>query len=225
MGEVLAALTPWGDVLGRLLVAALCGGIIGFERESADRPAGFRTHLLVCVGSAVYMLTSTMVAGKTHDPGRIAAQVASGIGFLGAGTILKQGSMVRGLTTAASLWVVAGIGLAAGFGRGGAGIAFLGTLIVLISLNTLKILERRLDRAHRCDVRLTIARPRERMEWLRDVLEAHEIKVRGLSITENGDGIGKITIAGRAATRARLEEAVRQLAQHKAVSGVDWEFQ
>ena len=151
----------------------------------------------MCVGSAVYMLVSTTVAGNTWDPGRIAAQVASGIGFLGAGTILKQGSMVRGLTTAASLWVVAGIGLAAGLGGTGAGIALLGTLIVFLSLHTLKILERRLDRVHRCDLRVTISRPRERMDWANQILATHGIKVRGLSIQENGDGTGKITIAGR----------------------------
>ncbi|MGI6143103.1 MAG: MgtC/SapB family protein [bacterium] len=101
-------------VLCRLLLAALLGGIIGLERESLNRPAGLRTHTLVSLGAALIMQVSISVTGG--DPARIAAQVISGIGFLGAGTILREGSSVRGLTTAASLWVVAGIGLAVGSG-------------------------------------------------------------------------------------------------------------
>ena len=105
----------------RLIVATLFGGLIGLERESHKRPAGFRTHILVCIGSALVMMISQYAflefSGKLgYDPGRIAAQVISGIGFLGAGTILREGSTIKGLTTAASLWVVAGIGLAVGTG-------------------------------------------------------------------------------------------------------------
>jgi len=104
----------------RLLLAAVLGGIVGLERESAGRPAGFRTHMLVAVGAALVMIVSLhmpwLVRGASGDPGRIAAQVVSGIGFLGAGTILREGATVRGLTTAASLWVVAGVGLAVGAG-------------------------------------------------------------------------------------------------------------
>ena len=99
----------------RLFAAILFGGLIGLERESHKRPAGFRTHILVCVGSALIMIISQYAflefSGKLgYDPGRIAAQVISGIGFLGAGTILREGSSVKGLTTAASLWVVARCG-------------------------------------------------------------------------------------------------------------------
>src|SRR5688500_15602544 len=89
--------------IGTLLLAALCGALIGFERERQDRPAGLRTHILVCMGSALITLVSRDLAGARYDPGRIAAQIVSGIGFLGAGTILRQGNAVRGLTTAASL--------------------------------------------------------------------------------------------------------------------------
>jgi putative Mg2+ transporter-C (MgtC) family protein len=101
-------------VLLRLLLAALLGGIIGLERESLNRPAGLRTHTLVSMGSALAMQVS--MSFPAGDPTRIAAQVISGVGFLGAGTILREGTSVRGLTTAASLWVVAGIGLAVGAG-------------------------------------------------------------------------------------------------------------
>ena len=107
------------QMIMRLFLAALLGGIVGMERGSGDRPAGLRTHVLVCTGSALIMLVSIYAFDPqtyTRDPGRIAAQVVSGIGFLGAGTILHEGLTVRGLTTAASLWMVAAIGLAIGSG-------------------------------------------------------------------------------------------------------------
>ena len=96
------------EILLKLLLAMVFGGIIGLEREIGNRPAGFRTHTLVCMGSAVVMMTSefliTNYTSNPPDPARLGAQVISGIGFLGAGTILKDGSRFRGLTTAASLW-------------------------------------------------------------------------------------------------------------------------
>ncbi|HZK86569.1 MAG TPA: MgtC/SapB family protein [Syntrophomonas sp.] len=109
------------EIVFKLTLACILGGIIGLERESLSRPAGFRTYTLVCVGSALAMVVSIdMFAQYYHhanvDPGRIAAQVISGIGFLGAGTIIKEGASIRGLTTAAGLWAVACIGLAVGSG-------------------------------------------------------------------------------------------------------------
>lgn len=108
-------------VISRLILAAILGGAIGYERELHGRAAGLRTHILVCVGSALVMLTAehlfAVYEGRAVlDPGRFAAQVISGIGFLGAGTILQFRASVRGLTTAAGLWAAAGIGLAAGSG-------------------------------------------------------------------------------------------------------------
>jgi putative Mg2+ transporter-C (MgtC) family protein len=105
----------------RLLYAAFLGSVIGMERQAHEKAAGFRTHILVCVGSCVIMLTSMHMADiyqgiANADPGRIAAQVVSGVGFLGAGTIISSNVSVSGLTTAASLWAVAGIGLAVGSG-------------------------------------------------------------------------------------------------------------
>lgn len=103
----------------RLVLAAVLGGFIGHEREHTNRPAGLRTHALVCVGSALIMLVSEYaytLYGNMVDPTRLGAQVISGIGFLGAGTIIKEGFNVKGLTTAASIWVVSCIGLALGMG-------------------------------------------------------------------------------------------------------------
>lgn len=110
-----------GVIFLRLFIAALLGGVVGIERENQKRAAGLRTHILVSLGSALVMVTSEYIfklyEGRTNlDPARLGAQVISGIGFLGAGTIIKQGASVKGLTTAASLWAVACIGLAAGAG-------------------------------------------------------------------------------------------------------------
>src|ERR1051326_137039 len=101
----------------RLILAAIFGGIIGLEREVRDKPAGLRTNILICVGSALFMSLSTRVAQLLGgDPTRIAAQIISGIGFLGAGAVLHSHGFVLGLTTAATIWVVAGVGMALGSG-------------------------------------------------------------------------------------------------------------
>lgn len=132
----------------RLVLALLLGGLIGFEREVSSHAAGLRTHILVCVGSALVMLLSmygfSAFVNEVNvriDPSRLAAQVISGIGFLGAGTIMFNGRSITGLTTAASLWVVAGIGLAIGAGFYYA--AILVCLMVLISLWILNKVEHR----------------------------------------------------------------------------------
>lgn len=109
------------EIVLKMALACFLGGLIGLERESLNRPAGLRTYTLVCMGSALAMVVSLdMYYQYFHtvnaDPGRIAAQVVSGIGFLGAGTIMREGANIRGLTTAAGLWVVACIGLAVGAG-------------------------------------------------------------------------------------------------------------
>lgn len=131
------------EITVRLIVALVLGGMIGLERESMGRPAGFRTHILVSVGSALIMILSAYGFAEAvpggYDPGRIAAQVVSGIGFLGAGTIMREGVNVRGLTTAASLWTVAGIGLAVGSGFYFA--AILATFLVVVTLVVLNQLE------------------------------------------------------------------------------------
>ncbi|HWK60585.1 MAG TPA: MgtC/SapB family protein [Eoetvoesiella sp.] len=136
------------ELVGRLLLGAALGSVIGFERERLSWAAGLRTHMLVCVGSTLIMIVSAFgfadILGQgnvTLDPSRMAAQVVSGIGFLGAGSILLRGEVIRGLTTAASLWSVAAIGLAVGGGMYVASIA--STIIILIILAGIKPLEQR----------------------------------------------------------------------------------
>lgn len=118
------------ELVGRLIFAALFAAAIGVEREIHDHPAGMRTHLLVGLGSAVFTVIS--LTGFGGDGDRVAAQVVSGIGFLGGGAILKFGANVRGLTTAASLWTAASIGMA--FGAGGYAVGVVGTIIIVLSL-------------------------------------------------------------------------------------------
>lgn len=129
------------DAFIKMILTVVLSGTIGFEREHSHRPAGFRTHILVAVGSALVMLTSNYVfetyEGLTSfDPTRLGAQVISGIGFLGAGTILREGFSVKGLTTAASLWAVSCIGIAVGAGYYTG--AIVTTLVIYITLNSLK---------------------------------------------------------------------------------------
>jgi len=102
--------------LFKLAVSLLLGAFIGFEREVSDKAAGLRTNILICMGACLFTILSIKIGVHDNDPGRIAAQIVSGIGFLGAGAIMREGDRVTGLTTAATIWVVAAIGAAAGFG-------------------------------------------------------------------------------------------------------------
>lgn len=130
-------ISEW-EVIARLLLSGILSSLIGLERESHGRPAGLRTHILVALGSCLVMIISIygFSGPASRDPARLAAQVVSGIGFLGAGTILREGVSVKGLTTAASLWVVAGIGLAMG-----CGFYLLGLVTTVLSVLTLLLLE------------------------------------------------------------------------------------
>jgi putative Mg2+ transporter-C (MgtC) family protein len=154
----------WEEELVRVAVAAALGGAVGLERELREREAGFRTHMLVSVGSALFTLVSAygfhefLVGGGNvirADPTRIAAQIVTGIGFLGAGAIIRQGFSVRGLTTAATLWVVAAIGMASGAGYYSA--AVITTALVLISLWPLRILAFRTMRRFRPETERLLA--------------------------------------------------------------------
>jgi len=137
------------DLLLRLLLAIILGGAIGWERQHAHKPAGLRTNILICLGAALLTDLSVHVArsvGGPADPGRIAAQIVTGVGFLGAGTIMQARGSVTGLTTAATLWVVAAIGMSVGFG---ANIEAVGaTALVLMVLIPLRSLEARAAARH-----------------------------------------------------------------------------
>jgi putative Mg2+ transporter-C (MgtC) family protein len=186
----------WPHVLLRLTVAALLGGAIGMERELRERQAGLRTHLVVCVGSALFTLVSAygfhdfLVSGGAlvrTDPTRIAAQIVSGIGFLGAGAIIRQGLSVRGLTTAATLWLVAAIGMASGAGYYSA--AVISTLGALITLGPLRIVAFRFIRRYRPEIdRLLVEIPAGGSPGpVVDAIELRGGRVIALEITQEGD--------------------------------------
>ncbi len=172
------------EILLKLLLAMVFGGIIGLEREIGNRPAGFRTHTLVCMGSAVVMMTSefliTNYTSNPPDPARLGAQVISGIGFLGAGTILKDGSRVRGLTTAASLWVVACIGLAIGVGFYWGALA--ATLFSYITLVVLKKFENLVPGLRDFEITLEIPNAPGQIAQITNVLAQLNIRIRDIKV-------------------------------------------
>ncbi len=186
----------WVEVMVRVVLAGVLGGAIGAEREIREREAGLRTHLLVAVGAALFTIVSaygwrdfkfSTESGITYDPTRITAQIVTGIGFLGAGAIIRQGLSIRGLTTAASLWVVAAIGIAAGAGYYSA--ALITTVLVLVSLWPLRIVAFRLFERirpgeHRLEVELA---PNESPAVLLGALEKTGAAVRAFEVEDGRD--------------------------------------
>jgi len=136
--------TTFSDALLRLALAAALGGAIGLEREFHQKPAGLRTNMLIALGSALFAILSVELGAGAGSPDRIAAQVVTGIGFLGAGAILRSGDHIHGLTTAATIWVNAAIGMAAGLGS--YTIATVGAAITLVVLALLPIMENLVER-------------------------------------------------------------------------------
>ena len=179
------------EVVLRLLLAMFMGGLIGLEREFVNRPAGFRTHTLVCLGSALIMVTSEYLFHSYHefvnlDPARLGAQVVSGIGFLGAGTIMNDGHRVRGLTTAASLWVVGCVGLAIGAGF------YLGGLTTFILAYFTLIFLKRFERLFEkkggvLNIAMTIVDAPGQIAKVTDVMGRFKVQIKDIDV-EGTDG-------------------------------------
>jgi putative Mg2+ transporter-C (MgtC) family protein len=185
---------PWlrPDLLGRLLLATVLGGLIGWDREIHGKPAGLRTNILICIGSTLITDLSIRFPDLSanelvrSDPARIAAQIVSGIGFLGAGTIIQSRGSVSGLTTAATLWVVAGIGMAVGSGHETAAIG--AAVLVLLVLMPLGRLERHVSRVRRGrSLRLEVAHGPTVIGELAQLLEDEGLKVATESVERHGD--------------------------------------
>ena len=219
----------WGEVLVRIVLAGLLGGAIGAEREIREREAGLRTHMLVAVGAALFTIVSayawrdfqfSAASGVTFDPTRIAAQVVTGIGFLGAGAIIRQGLSIRGLTTAASLWVVAAIGMASGAGYYSA--AVITTVLVLVSLWPLRILAFRIfERIRPGELRLEVElRSNEAPSVLLDALEGQNVAVRAFELEDARDR-RRVVLEVRLA-EARPEAVTAELMRLEQVLGVRW---
>ena len=215
-------ISDW-EMIARLLGAAVLGGVVGFERERLLWAAGLRTHMLVCVGSALIIIVSAYgfddVIGKNIvlDPSRIAAQVVSGVGFLGAGTILFRGEAVKGLTTAASLWAVAGIGLAVGSGLHVAAVAC--TAIILIVLAGLKPIEERYRNRIQTRTLVVMAeRDRFTLDTLKDVAGPNARRIQQFVLKQTGtEDVDEAEVAF-----TRLPEAaLRQIADRiKGLPGI-----
>jgi putative Mg2+ transporter-C (MgtC) family protein len=221
---------PLPQEIARLLVAALLGALIGLERERLDRGAGLRTHTLVATAAALVLLVSSygfvnvVTADRTIalDPSRIAAQVVSGIGFLGAGTIILRRNAVRGLTTAASVWAVAGIGLASGAGMFAAAITC--TVILLVVLVGLKPVERRMFEHKRPrQVTILVRRQPGQITAIETQVRAAGIDLRKLSLEpgeHNGDG--RVRLEFRGTTNAGLSLLAEQLETIPGVRAVSY---
>lgn len=215
------------DVLLRLVVAAALGGAIGLERELREREAGLRTHLLVSVGSAVFTLVSAYGfadfdygarGGITLDPTRIAAQIVTGIGFLGAGAIIRQGVSIRGLTTAATLWVAAAIGMAAGAGYYAG--AVLGTIVTLIALWPLRRLAFPVFDRLRPEERSMIIdlRPGTKAARLLAALEQEHARVEYFQLVDDEDDRRTVTVT----LDTPSQELLSSIADLEFVEGVQW---
>jgi len=212
------------SLLGRLLLATVLGGLIGLERELAGKPAGLRTNILICVGAALLMDISRFVAAGTvsgpADPARIAAQVVSGIGFIGAGTILVERGSIVGLTTAATLWVVAAIGLAVG---AEAYVAAVGAaLLVVLTLLILGRLEDFLfQRRTAVHVDLILDPDDAKLERVGEILRGHRVRAIPEKLQKRED-IYRVTyelhgFVGRrdsALNELAGEEGVRRITLH-----------
>lgn len=184
------ALTPW-EIALRMLCAMLIGVVIGTEREYTHRPAGMRTHMLVALGACAVMITSQALFcqyrayGATPDPARLSAQVITGVGFLGAGTIMKEGPTIKGLTTAASVWAVACLGVAAGGGY--YAIALIGTVCILVTLVIFEWLQRRLmtGRYDSHNFSVTCTHVGETLGQINTLASRMNIRIAGIQIEEH----------------------------------------
>ncbi len=216
------AALAWWELILRLLLAAVLGGAVGYQREATDRPAGFRTHILVAVGAALFTLISFYPfdgAGRlATDPTRIAAQVVTGIGFLGAGTIIRRENLVIGLTTAASLWAIAAVGVAAGVGYYAAALG--GTGIILATLTILKSFEKRFMASNgEKSVFIVAARGSEVLsEAIRRLVEMG-ISIEGAAIKPI-EGGSEISISLERRAEVDEDELIAQLASIRDVERV-----
>lgn len=220
----------WLEILLRVSLAAGLGGAIGIERELREREAGLRTHMLVSVGAALFTLVSAFAwtdwqfsnaSGIVFDPTRIAAQIVTGIGFLGAGAIIRQGLSVRGLTTAATLWVVAAIGMATGAGFYSA--AVITTILVLLSLYPLRIAAFRVSERYRPEegrLAVELSSGATTVSVLQAVEDAGA-QVRALEFEEEGD-TRRVDMRVRVRSGRSAAELLDALTRTHAVKGARW---
>jgi putative Mg2+ transporter-C (MgtC) family protein len=209
------------ELLGRLLLAAVLGGTIGAERELNDQAAGLRTHVLLTIGACLFTLVSAYGFGGSTDPSRLAAQIVTGIGFLGGGAIVRHGLNVKGLTTAASIWATAAVGVA--IGAGSYLLAVGTTVLVVLTLYGLGKFGNLIQRwgVSREEYMLTTS-PDFDVERLVEVVRRENVALRGLERQETSDG-GRIILVVKLPPRYRTEQLLDALGRLEGVYQVEWQ--
>ncbi|WP_339230981.1 MgtC/SapB family protein [Oceanobacillus sp. FSL K6-2867] len=210
----------------RLLVALVLSGLIGFEREINNHSAGFRTHILVGVGACLMMILSLFGFSAFNevndnirfDPARIPSYVISGIGFLGAGTIIVYGGTVRGLTTAASIWTVAGIGLVVGAGM--YSVAIFTTLIILISLIFLNHIERIFPRSRTTMFIELVVDETIEINKVLEILEKHHFSITNIEIIRQESSLRKFYIKMNRKDRQHLIKIFEEISQLQGIKSI-----
>ncbi|HEY6118456.1 MAG TPA: MgtC/SapB family protein [Pyrinomonadaceae bacterium] len=183
------------EIFLKLLMAMVCGGAVGFERELSRKAAGLRTNVLICIGAALYMIVSRHISGGAPytDPARLVAQVVAGIGFLGAGVILQSRGSVTGLTTAATIFVVGAIGIS--IGEGLFVIATFSTVLIIVVLVLLRRVEHEVLRRKRLfHYTLNTQDPAEFLEQLLDTLEREHLRLEDFDVRELKDGLHEVRV-------------------------------
>lgn len=213
------------SILLRLLLSAVLGGLIGFEREHKNRPAGLRTNTLVCIGSALVQIIQLDLINKYHvmsgvDPGRLGAGVVSGIGFLGAGTIIREGASVKGLTTAAGLWVVACIGLA--IGNGSYAAAIMGAAFAYITLKAMKILEGKMVMKNAfLDLELKIDDRPGQIGKIGQFLGSMDVNIRNIEFKQTNENVVIIYMSLKLPGNLKRQEVMTALIGEDGIRSVE----
>jgi putative Mg2+ transporter-C (MgtC) family protein len=208
------------ELLVRLLLAAVLGGAIGAERELNDQPAGLRTHMLLTIGACLFTLISAYGFGGGTDPSRIAAQIVTGIGFLGGGAIVRYGLTVKGVTTAASIWATASVGVAIGAGSYVLGVG--GAVLVVGTLFGLRRVDEVLDRWGVSREEYVIeAHPGFDAERLAELVRREKVVLRALDRQDDDDAT-RITLLVKLPPRYRSERLLDALGRLEGVREVEW---
>ncbi len=208
---------PLADAALKLLIAVLLGGAIGLERELVGKPAGLRTNILIAVGSTLITLVSVDLAGQRGDPARLAAQIVTGVGFIGAGTILQARGAVVGLTTAATIWTVAGVGIAVG---AGATPLAVGTTVLIVACLTLLRWIERWNIGRRSLVTLEIVcRSEAATQALFDLICSKPFRIEESTVRKTEGGVA-LAIAGTT-TPAVTNQLLGEIAASEDVVSVD----
>lgn len=213
------------DIIIKMLLALICGGVLGIERERKRRPAGFRTYMLVCLGSALVMMTNQYIYEnyQTGDPARMAAQVISGMGFLGAGTIIvTRHNQVKGLTTAAGLWASACVGLAIGIGFYKA--AIIGAVMVFVAMVIMHGMERRISTSTKLCLIYIEMKKMSILRTVRSYIKEENIELIDMEIEKSGNMSEKgisVLLSVKVSQKGKREELVTTIGAMEGITFIE----